>query len=130
MKIPAQFLRFCVVGGIGFVTDAWLLELGVEAGLAPAVARMFSVLVALQVTYALHRSFTFRSARGRGVKRWMRFLGVNLIGCAVNYVVFLLVLYELPFEGGRIERMLALVISTGVSLMVNYTMNRLFVFPK
>lgn len=130
MRISAQFLRFCVVGGIGFLTDALLLELGVEAGLAPAVARMFSVLVALQVTYALHRSFTFRAGHGRGVKRWMRFLGVNLIGCAVNYAVFILALYELPFEDGRVERLLALVISTGVSLMVNYTMNRLFVFPK
>jgi putative flippase GtrA len=128
MHIPVTFWRFCVVGGIGFLTDAMMLELGVSAGLEPHIARVFSVVVALQVTYVLHRSFTFRGRNGKGFNRWLLFLGVNLVGCAVNYTVFVLVLAYVLHGEGRLERMIALCMSTGVSLLVNYTMNRLFVF--
>lgn len=119
-----------MVGGIGFITDATLLELGVAAGLAPEVARAFSVLVALQVTYLLHRSFTFRAEQGGGVRRWLVFLAANLVGSAVNYGVFMLGLALMALADARIERMLALSISTVVSLGVNYTMNRVFVFRR
>lgn len=127
MRVPATFWRFCVVGGIGFFTDAGLLELGVAAGLKPAVARAFSVAIALQVTYALHRSFTFRAERA-GPRRWLRFLAANLLGAAVNYGVFLLVLGQLAALDAQAARLIALVAGTGVALVVNYTMNRLFVF--
>ncbi len=129
-KLPATFWRFCVVGGTGFITDALLLELGVAAGLRPEVARAFSILVVLQLTYALHRSYTFRAESGGGVRRWVRFLAVNLIGVAVNYGVFVLSLMLLTLEDARAERWLALVIGTAVSLLVNYTLNRRLVFPR
>ncbi len=130
MKVPATFWRFCVVGAVGFLTDAIMLELGVSAGLEPHIARVFSVIVALQVTYVLHRSFTFRGRNGKGFHRWLLFLGVNLVGCAVNYSVFVLALSYIFHADGRAERMMALCVSTGVSLLVNYTMNRLFVFKE
>jgi len=59
MRIPVTFWRFALVGVCGLITDATLLEAGVAVGLSTLVARCFSVLLALQVTYALHLHLPF-----------------------------------------------------------------------
>lgn len=128
MSMSVTFWRFCLVGGIGFLTDAMLLEFGVAAGLDPAIARVISISVVLQFTYALHRRYTFRAVQRRGVRQWLLFLAANLFGCAVNYGVFLCALALLATGEARLDRMLALCLGTGVALVVNYTMNRFVVF--
>lgn len=126
--VGGRFMKFCVVGGIGFLVDAMLLELGVRAGLITPVARLFSVMVAMQVTYALHRAFTFREADVRGVRPWAKFLLSNALGAAVNYGVFLGVLAVLVLDSALLERQAALVAGTAVALGFNYWANKRFVF--
>lgn len=124
-RLP-RFLRFCLSGGVAFIVDNGLMECGVYAGLMPAVARLFSVTVALQVNYALQRSLTFHDTGQRGGRVWVRFLMSNALGVGVNYSIFLLGLSLLG--DGFIERQLSVVAGTAVALVFNYLANIHFVF--
>ncbi len=57
-----MFLRFCLVGTIGFIVDSGLLLVLTATGVAgPMLGRVLSFLVAASVTWVLNRRFTFRS---------------------------------------------------------------------
>lgn len=121
-----QFLRFCLVGALGFAVDAGMLELLIYGELSAPIARLFSITVALQVTYFLHSAFTFRHRGGFTPRTWLRFIAANLIGAAVNYIVFLGLLVALPDT--QSARLFALASGTAVALLFNYIANRRFVF--
>jgi putative flippase GtrA len=129
-RIPVTFWRFALVGVCGLITDATLLEAGVAVGLSTSVARCFSVLLALQVTYALHLHFTFRTPELRSLVHRIRFMVANLIGSAVNYMVFVVIVFAQPISDPRLLRLGALLLATSVSLLVNYAINRNYVFGK
>lgn len=122
-----EFLRFCVVGLAGFLTDSGTMELLVASGFAPFIARIGSMLLALQVAYFLHGIYTFRG-QGFSKKRWLQFNLFNATGAGVNYLLFLGVLYLAPFTDALLNRQLGLVIGTGVALGFNYLTTRKFVF--
>jgi putative flippase GtrA len=122
-----EFLRFCVVGFAGFATDSSLLELLVSAGLAAPIARIISMVCALQVAYLLHGVYTFRG-RGFSKRRWLKFNLYNATGAGLNYVLFLIVLYLAPLDDAQMNRQLGLVIGTAVALAFNYTTTKKFVF--
>ena len=123
-----ELLRFVMVGFFGFCVDAMLLELFVRIGFVPAIARIFSIALALQVSYALHGIFTYRNHRGFNRKSWLRFMASNLIGAAINYGIFLAVLAADLAHEPRASRMIALVTATAITLSFNYWANRRFAF--
>lgn len=125
-----EFLRFCVVGFLAFLVDSGLLELLVLTGLSPVTARAASIAVALQCAYFLHGAFTFRAHRGYSRAGWGKFMLSNLMGAALNYGVFLLVLAVQVSTDARIARLAALLSGTMVALLFNYWANRRFVFAR
>jgi putative flippase GtrA len=90
--ISRQFLRFGIVGGIGFLVDAGLLRLLLMAGLGYYGGRLISFLAAATVTWILNRSFTFRRegewARKHPAHEWLHYLGLMVIGGVVNYATY------------------------------------------
>ena len=86
-KIIEQFLRFGVVGTVGFLVDSAVLLAMMALGLGPYGGRVVSYLAAASTTFALNRAWTFRDAgRERPVAtQWGRFILVNLVGFAANY---------------------------------------------
>lgn len=122
-----QFLRFCVVGLIGFVVDAAALELFVWFGLPAPFARVISMNIALQCTYLMHRSFTFKG-HGNPRKAWIKFMAANLTGALINYLVFLAALTYSPFSEPLLQRQFALFCGMGVAVNFNYWATRRFVF--
>lgn len=125
----SQFMRFCVVGGIAFVVDATVLEIAVALGIGNlTLARGLSLLTAMQVAYALNLLFTFRQPQSHSLRTWARFIASNLAGAAINYGVFMGTLLWLLTEGGRAERLAAIVAGTAVALCFNYWANQRFVF--
>lgn len=129
MIAPAQlreFLRFCIVGFIGFLLDAALLELFVTAGLPAPLARMISMPSALQLTYVLHSRFTFPAPFS--FRAWLKFMIANSTGALVNYFTFLLSFWLLPMPNALLQRQAALAVGTMVGLFFNYWANRRFVF--
>lgn len=79
-----QFLRFCVVGATGYVTNlsiyAGLQHVGVDFRVAATV----SFAVATFDNYVLHRAWTFRRERSDFGGQGVRFLVVSLAALAVN----------------------------------------------
>ncbi|MEE2878068.1 MAG: GtrA family protein, partial [Pseudomonadota bacterium] len=56
MSLPAdtaKFIRFALVGGVGFVVDAGMLVWLVSADVSPFAARVVSILLAMLVTWRL-----------------------------------------------------------------------------
>ncbi|MES2983814.1 MAG: GtrA family protein [Pseudomonadota bacterium] len=124
-----EFLRFCLVGFIGFFADAALLELLVRAGLNTPCARVISLCCAMQVTYVLHDRFTFRHAVREARRRtWLTFMLANFTGALINYATFMLVLAQDAIADAMLSRQVALICGTAIALGFNYWANSRFVF--
>jgi putative flippase GtrA len=127
----SRFLRFCVVGGFGFVIDASIFfVLHDLAGLSPYVARAFSIVIAMTGTWFGNRTLTFHDHAARGaraiLREWLTFAGANAIGNLANYSTFsaLVVFAAPPFN----YRYLALVAGTAVGVAFNFTLSKRIVF--
>lgn len=85
-----QLLRFTLVGAAGFLVDAGALMLATMGlGLGLYSGRVFSYLCAATFTWICNRRFTFTSGeQDNRFIQWLRFLGANAIGGAVNYGVY------------------------------------------
>lgn len=92
-----EFLRFGVVGTIGFVVDTAVLYAGLALGLGLYWGRALSYLVAATTTWALNRQWTFHG-RGDGPvhQQWALFLLVNLLGFAMNYGTYAALIAFVP----------------------------------
>lgn len=84
VALVMQFLRFGVVGGIGWMVDTATVYatkdfIGVQAAGIPAY------LTAATCNWALNRVWTFRG-QGSGPmhRQWLAFLATNLIGFTAN----------------------------------------------
>lgn len=86
---PREFLRFVMVGAAGFFVDAGALMVATTAlGLGLYSGRVFSYLCAATFTWILNRRFTFAKTDEVAIIQWLRFLGANALGGAVNYGVY------------------------------------------
>lgn len=84
---------FLAAGTIAFLVDAGLLTLLTAAfALAPELARVPSFLAAVATTWVLNRRYTFRTRQPPTVGEFLRYLSAMMLGLAINYAVFLIVL--------------------------------------
>ncbi|MEN3951288.1 GtrA family protein [Iodidimonas sp. SYSU 1G8] len=127
-RLVGQFLRFGVVGTLGFAVDSGVLYVLLqETAAGPWLGRILSFLCAASVTWALNRSFTFADASPAKIHRqWALFVGFMMLGGAINYGVYALVLAGGGATGLR--PLLAVACGSIAGLAVNFTTSRLFVF--
>ena len=86
-----QFLRFCVVGTVGFVIDAGILQaLVVGAHADPYAARVASFLAAASATWLMNRHYVFAVRRKPTHAEWMRYVGLMVLGALLNYGAYAL----------------------------------------
>jgi putative flippase GtrA len=126
--VLVQFLRFALVGTIGFLVDAavlYALMFGLGAG--PYLGRAGSFLAAASATWLLNRVYTFRAAERSDPRRqWLRFVGFMLLGGAVNYGVYAAVVSIGPDH--PVVPLAGVAAGSLAGLAVNFTTSRLFVF--
>lgn len=126
--MPAQFLRFCIVGGIGFVVDAGALTLLIDfAGLGLLWGRVVSYLIAATVTWLLHRHFTFPHGKhAPHGTQWLRFVLVNGVGVGINYGIYAVLVLNVAL----FAETPALAVAAGsiAALAFNFFASRHFVF--
>lgn len=92
-----KFLLFAIAGGAGFVVDTAVLY-ALKGMLGLYGARVVSFLVAVATTWIINRTLAFRQ-QAAGVPLWREFLhylGAMILGGAVNYAVYALVVALLP----------------------------------
>ncbi|NTV69244.1 MAG: GtrA family protein [Azonexaceae bacterium] len=120
----SQFVRFCLVGGVGFFIDAGILQLLVAlADINPYTARVFSFIFAASGTWIMNRRFTFQVRHRANHAEWLRYIGLMVIGAIANYGVFVICvkldLFPISFLW------LAVAIGSIAGLGVNYTSSKL-----
>lgn len=92
-----QLLRFSIVGGMGFLVDAGIVQTLVTVlAWHPIAARIVSFLAAATTTWLLNRRFTFKTTQAAVHREWLIYLTCMLAGGAVNWLVYLAVLQQFP----------------------------------
>lgn len=119
-----QLLRFCVVGTVGFVIDAAILQvlvLGAHAN--PYAARVASFMLAASATWLMNRRYTFAASLEPTRIEWLRYVGLMGLGALVNYGVFALCIAFWP--SARAQPWLGVAAGSIASLGLNFTTSRL-----
>ena len=127
----SQFLRFGVVGGLGFVVDGAVLTLLAQVGgwgVYPARAVSFGS--ATLVTWALNRIITFRQPQktrtlGRA-KQYAGYFLIQTVGALINLGIFAGLIWLFPV----LKQLPLLPLAAGASLALffNFFAARRFVF--
>jgi len=118
-----QFIKFCMVGTVGFITDSLLLLLFSEF-CNIYFSRLLSFSVALYITWLLNSAFTFSSGEK---KTFLKYVLSSLIGGAMNYLAYVMVVHYLGLSS-RGELMFAVGVGSIVGLAFNFTISKFFVF--
>ncbi len=123
-----QFGLFSAVGVVGFLVDSSVLyTVLVLADTNPYAGRLFSYLAAATTTWALNRRFTFSQRRsGDPQKEWAAFLAVNLVGGAVNYLVYSSIIYTFSSQG--LFPLLGVACGSLSGLVINFSLSKAWVF--
>jgi putative flippase GtrA len=124
-----QFMKFGLVGGVGFVVDAGTFFLLTHyLGFGLVTARVMSSLVfGMTATWLLNRYLTFRNQRGGSILgQYLRFATANIIGNLLNIGTHALLVENLAFF--HRSPLLGIVAGTIVGLVFNFTGSKYFVF--
>ena len=119
MRLPAgmrRFLRFGLIGGLGFLVDAGMLMLLMEAGASPFTARAISIALAMFVTWRLNRAITFGRSNDSQLHEAGRYALVALGVAALNYGLYAAILFLVP----ACPPVLATAISTACCMLVSF----------
>lgn len=120
-RLDPEFIRFVVVGGLGFVMDTGGLQIFLRLGLGYYTGRIPSFLIACAVTWVINRLWTFKSGRQTSKTRSAAlYLGVQCVGWAANLVVYGLCLFLFPGLKQWPLIMLPLVLGAGTGMVVNF----------
>lgn len=126
-RMVSEFLRFGVVGTIGFVVDTGVLYGALALGMGPYLGRIPAYLAAVTTTWALNRIWTFRSAGGGAAGRqWALFAAVSLLGFALNYGAYALAIAFVPVAAKH--PVLAVAAGSVAGLFSNFFLSRALVF--
>jgi putative flippase GtrA len=126
-QLLLEFLRFGVVGTIGFIVDTAVLYAGLALGLGLYGGRAVSYLAAATTTWALNRVWTFRGrGNGRVHQQWALFLLVNLIGFAMNYGTYAALIAFVPMVAAH--PVLGVAAGAIAGMFGNFLLSRQLVF--
>lgn len=123
-----QFLRFVVVGGVGFVIDAGGLLLLVHLGGDPYLSRLITFPVAVCATWALNSRWTFaaQSPRAKTKTDYSKYFAVQIGGALTNFVVYSLYLAATSELFYQIA--VGILLGSIAGLVFNYTLSSRAVF--
>ncbi len=119
-----MFFRFLLVGGSGFVIDAGITYLLNSLGVAPWLARMPAIALAMTYTWAANRHFTYQVTTRRTAREAMRYAAVAAAMALINYAIyFVLIRYSFwPVA--------AVTIATACQTLLSFHLYRKIVFGK
>jgi putative flippase GtrA len=124
-----EFLKFCLIGGIGTVID--LGGAGVLHGsyhFEPLAAKAVSVTVATVFTYFGSRFWTFKHRENQSVRREATlFFVLNVVGLVIAEAVIGLVIYVLGLHSA-FDYNVASVIGSGLGTLFRFYAYRRWVF--
>jgi putative flippase GtrA len=130
--LNGHFIRFCVVGGLGFLVDFTVLHGVVHLGMDAVAGRWISVAAGMTATWLANRAWTFRhlaQAPQRSIiKEMLTYYAVQSVGAAANITVYTAMLLGMPAL--RSMLLLPMVAGTVVGLVINYLGSKHIVFRR
>jgi putative flippase GtrA len=128
--LDGHFMRFCVVGGLGFVVDFGVLKTVVHLGMSPIGGRIVSVLFATTATFLTNRAWTFRHHAGQRslLKELATYFAVQSAGFAANFAVYTSMIAGIAALHGRL--LPPMVAGTAAGLVINYLGAKHIVFRR
>jgi len=123
-----QFVRFCIVGCIGFVIDASIVYWVVTYfGVDPYLARIVSYVSATTATWKLNRRFTFPQNLNQRLRReWSYYITANAIGGTANFITYVVCLSY--FQDINIGIIIGVAAGSAVGLAFNFSASKWWVF--
>ena len=82
------FLRFLLVGGVGFLIDIGLTQLLITSDVSAVIARLPALATSMLFTWLANRHFTFAVNTGRTFSEAVRYVVVALFFATTNYGVY------------------------------------------
>lgn len=124
-----QFLRFAIVGALGFVTDFTMLYIAVTwLGLGTVVGRIVSFLIAATVTWKVNRHFTFARQGAGSVREWLRYLLLTGVGGGINVAVYQTWLWLTDHR--TVNLFLGVAAGSAVAMLFNFVISKRAVFAE
>ncbi len=125
--LAQEFLRFGVVGTIGFVVDTAVLYGAIALGSGLYLGRALSYVTAATATWALNRAWTFRGrGEGSAQRQWALFLLVNLSGFVLNYGTYAALVTFVPLVAAH--PVLGVAAGSIAGMFTNFALSRQIVF--
>ena len=123
-----RFVRFSIVGGVGFVIEATLLTyFATVPGIGAIKGRVISFPIAVVMTWWLNRTLTFQS-KNNPHRESVRYFVVQMFGAAANLGVFFALVSA--FSSLRSIPVVPLFIAAIFGLLVNFTLSKKYVFAQ
>ncbi len=126
-KLAAQFLRFGIVGAVGFMWD-WLTVHTMRHVIGLTGALILAYFVAASMNWLMNRLWTFRGTGSAGsmLRQWGTFLAANSLGFLLNRGTALILVNTIAIC--NTHTVLALIAGTLAGMFSNFTMSRRLVF--
>lgn len=121
----ARFFKFAVTGVLNTAVDFAVFLVLSYLGVGVYIAQVVSYSAGMLNSYAVNRSWTFRSKEGFFSPAMLRFFVVNLSLLGLSLGVIWLVHGQLGFP-----KLLAKICATGLTVVLGFLVNRLWVFRK
>lgn len=121
----SSFIQFCLVGASGVVVNLSVVTLLLTLSLPRSAALAGGIAVSVVTNFLFNRRFTFSHARGGNV--WKQFAGfcmASSVGASIQFGVAMAVIWANP----SIAAQVAALIGIAAGMLVNFTVNRYFVF--
>lgn len=125
-NLMPQFLRFGVVGVIGFGVDTAVVY-ALRGLIGIYAAGLISFLVAASGNWLLNRLWTFKGhGKGSAFKQWLLFLTANSAGFVLNRGIFFALVATLPMV--RLHPVLGIFAGTLMGMGANFALSHRVVF--
>jgi putative flippase GtrA len=118
---------FLLAGLAALATDAAFLTLLTDVvGASPYIARLFSIMIAMVVSWQLNRRITFAVRTPSTLHEFARFAAVSWSAQVINYGTFAALITWLP----TLWPVWALIAGAALAMFASYAGYRFGVFPK
>lgn len=122
-KLINQILKFGVVGGLAFVIDYTLLYILTEfLGIHYLISSVISFTVSVIFNYIMSIKWVFDVNREQGVKEFVVFVVLSIIGLGINSLIMYLMVDIMS-----IYYMISKLVSTAVVMVYNFITRKIFV---
>ena len=122
-KLINQILKFGVVGGLAFVIDYTLLYILTEfLRVHYLISSVISFTVSVIFNYIMSIKWVFDVNRKQGVKEFVVFVVLSIIGLGINSLIMYLMVDIMS-----IYYMISKLVSTAVVMVYNFITRKIFV---